>query len=67
MKRLRNPKTGDEVEFHKGKPGRPGREGKDHYHRLNPRRTGKGDHYLDENGRPTAKNSQRSHLLPAKQ
>lgn len=66
VRRFKNPKTGDEVEFHKGKPGKPGWEGQDHYHRLNPGRTGKVDHYLDKNGRPVPKNSNPSHLEPKK-
>lgn len=66
VRRFKDSKTGDEVEFHKGKPNRPGWEGKDHYHRLNPNRTGKGDHYLDKSGRPAPKNSDRSHLEPGK-
>ncbi|KHD07492.1 hypothetical protein PN36_31420 [Candidatus Thiomargarita nelsonii] len=65
IRRFRNPKTGDEVEFHKGKPGKPGWEGKDHWHRFNPNKTGKGDAMLDKNGNPVPKNSKPSHIKPS--
>ena len=64
VRRFKDPETGDEVEFHKGRPDKPGWEGKDHYHRTNPNRTGKQDHYLDKSGRPVPKNSRPSHLEP---
>jgi hypothetical protein len=54
-----------EVEFHKGKPGKPGWEGKDHWHRFNPNKTGKGDAMLDKNGNPVQKNSKPSHIDPS--
>jgi hypothetical protein len=59
-----NPKTGEIVRFDKGRPGGPRFEGKDHYHRLNPNRTGKRDEYLDIHGNPVARGSDASHILP---
>jgi RHS repeat-associated protein len=59
-----NPKTGDKVRHDKGKPGASGREGEDHYHRYNPNATGKGDQYLDANGKPVPRGSDASHLKP---
>ena len=41
-----------------------GYRGKDHYHILNPNSTGKLDYYLDKNGKPVAKNSKASHIIP---
>ena len=64
IRRFKNPKTGDEAEFHKGKPGKPGWEGKDHWHRFNPNKTGKGDAMLDKNGQAVGKGSKPSHLEP---
>lgn len=64
IRRFRNPETGDEVEFHKGKPGEPGWRGKDHYHRINPESTGSQDLYLDKYGNPVPKGSGPSHLEP---
>jgi uncharacterized protein RhaS with RHS repeats len=61
---LRNPATGQKVEFHPGKPGVAGWEGVDHYHIHNPNSTGKLDQYLDKNGNPVAKNSNASHIKP---
>jgi hypothetical protein len=59
-----NPRTGEIIRFDKGRPGTPGFEGKDHYHRLNPNRTGRHDEYLDVNGNPVARGSDPSHILP---
>jgi len=64
VRRFKNPDTNDEVEFHKGKPGKNGWEGKDHYHRFNPGRRGKGDAMLDKHGNPVPKGSNASHLVP---
>jgi hypothetical protein len=64
IRKFRNPETGDEVEFHKGKPNKPGWEGKDHWHRFNPNQTGKGDAMLDTNGNPVPKGSIPSHIKP---
>lgn len=64
IRRFRNPTTGDDVEFHKGKPDKPGWEGKDHWHRFNPNKTGRGDAMLDKNGNPVPKNSKPSHIEP---
>jgi len=59
-----NPKTGEIIRFDKGRPGEPGFEGKDHYHRPNPDKTGKHDEYLDLSGNPVARGSGPSHILP---
>ncbi len=59
-----NPQTAEIIRFDAGRPGQPGFEGRDHYHRLNPKRTGRQDEYLDENGNPVARGSDASHILP---
>jgi RHS repeat-associated protein len=59
-----NPQSGDRVRFDKGKPGAPGHEGTDHYHRPNPQATGKGDQYLDANGKPVPRGCDASQLKP---
>jgi hypothetical protein len=59
-----NPKTGEIIRFDKGRPGEPGFEGKDHYHRPNPNKTGKHDEYLDLSGNPVARGSGPSHIPP---
>jgi hypothetical protein len=64
IRRFKNPTNGDEVEFHKGKSGENGWEGKDHWHRFNPNKTGKGNAMLDKNGQPVRKGSEPSHLKP---
>ncbi len=56
--------TGDSVEFDKGKSGAPGWRGKDHYHIRNRDAAGRGDKYLDREGNPVPRNSERSHILP---
>ena len=61
---LENPQTGDKVRFDKGKPGAQGHEGSDHYHRYNPKATGKRDQYLDASGKPVPRGSDASHLKP---
>lgn len=57
-------KDGLTIRFDKGKKGVGGYGGKDHYHILNPKSTGKHDYYLDKYGNPVPKNSKASHLLP---
>ena len=59
-----DPETGAVIRFDKGRPGQPGFEGQDHYHWLNPNRTGKRDDYLNQNGKPVARGSTPSHLRP---
>ncbi|AVF25879.1 hypothetical protein ERICIV_01722 [Paenibacillus larvae subsp. larvae] len=59
-----DPETGMKVRFDPGKQGANGFEGKDHYHIVNPNSTGKGDYYLDANGKPVPKGSKASHILP---
>lgn len=57
-------KDGLTIRFDKGKKGVGGYGGKDHYHILNPKATGKHDYYLDNYGNPVPKNSKASHILP---
>ena len=57
-------KDGLTIRFDKGKKGAGGYGGKDHYHILNPKSTGKHDYYLDKYGNPVPKNSKASHMLP---
>ena len=59
-----DPKTGQVVEFDKGKPGATGFRAQDHYHMPNPNSTGKDDYYLDKDGLPVPDNSKPSHILP---
>lgn len=61
-----NPKTGDEIEFHKGRPNETGRKAKDHWHRHNPNKTGKRDAMLDKNGNPVPEHSKPSHIPPTR-
>lgn len=61
---MRDKRTGEIIEFDKGKPGEPGHKGRDHYHRPNPNRTGRSDWYLDINGNPVSDYSPASHLYP---
>jgi len=61
-RKFKNKKTGEEIEFDKGQPGRKGWAGKDHWHRVNPNKTGKKDAYLDKDGNPVGKNSHKSHI-----
>lgn len=59
-----NPQTGEKIRFDKGEEGETGHAAKDHYHRENPRKTGKKDAYLDSEGIPVAKGSDASHIYP---
>lgn len=54
-------KDGLTIRFDKGKKGAGGYGGKDHYHILNPKSTGKHDYYLDKYGNPVPK-IQRHHI-----
>ena len=53
-----------EMEFHPGKKGQDGWKGKNHYHVKNPNSTGRHDYYLDKDGNPCSRGSDRSHLTP---
>ncbi|MBQ7797671.1 MAG: hypothetical protein IJ371_00930 [Clostridia bacterium] len=64
IRKFKNPKTGDDLEYHKGLPGEHGYRGKDHYHWKNPHSKNNKDFYLDKNGNPVPKNHKDSHLLP---
>ena len=66
VRKFRNLKTGDEVEFNKGDPSKPGWRGKDYWHRYNPNATGKRDARLDKNGNPVPRYSDPSHIEPSK-
>jgi uncharacterized protein RhaS with RHS repeats len=61
---IRNPETGQLIEFHPGKAGETGWGGVDHYHVHNPNATSKGDHYLNNEGKPVPKGSDASHIKP---
>jgi hypothetical protein len=63
--RFKDKKTGEILEYDKGKPGETGHEARDHYHRPNPHSTGKRDRYLDGTGRPVPRGSDASHLYPS--
>jgi hypothetical protein len=52
------------IRYDKGIKGADGYKGKDHYHILNPKATGKHDCYLDVFGNPVPKNSKSSHIIP---
>ena len=60
----KNKKTGEVIRLDKGKPGDFGHKTHDHYHRLNPNKTGNHDAYLDAYGRPVPERSEESHLYP---
>ncbi len=62
--KYKNKKTGEEIEFDKGKLGNHGHKAHDHYHRPNPNSTGRHDEYLDKNLNPVGRNSEESHLYP---
>lgn len=61
-----NPTTGESLRFDRGRPGERGFEGQDHYHRLNPNSTGNRDLYLDGDGNPVPRGSNRSHIFPGR-
>src|SRR5574338_63272 len=60
-----DPKSGMKARHDPGKPGANGWEGEDHYHVENPSSTGKGDRYLDVEGNPVPKGSNKSHIEPS--
>ncbi len=59
---FKNKKSGEEVRFDPAKKGKPGWEGKDHWHRKNPNKTGKIDEYLDRFGNAVKRGSNASHI-----
>jgi RHS repeat-associated protein len=59
-----NKETGEKIRWDKGDPKKKGHEAHDHYHRLNPNKTGKFNEYLDQYGNPVPKGSDESHLYP---
>ncbi|MDE3055956.1 MAG: RHS repeat-associated core domain-containing protein [Verrucomicrobiota bacterium] len=61
-----NKATGEKLRHDQGRPGKPGHEGKNHWHRLNPKSTSDKDAYLDGNGNPVGKGSDSSHLYAPK-
>ena len=62
--KYKNKKTGEIIEFDKGKPGNHGHKAHDHYHRPNPNSTDRHDEYLDAWGKPVPDGSEPSHLYP---
>ncbi len=62
--KYKNKKTGEEIRLDKGDPKETGHDAHDHYHRLNPNKTGDHDAYLDAYGRPVPEGSDASHLYP---
>lgn len=63
-RRFRNPETGDELVFDKGREGASGWRGRDHWHRPNPNSTNRHDRYLDRSGNPVRDGSGPSHIPP---
>ncbi len=59
-----NIKTGEKLRFDKGDPMSQGHEFNDHYHRYNPNSTGRHNQYLDNEGNPTRRGADNSHLYP---
>lgn len=60
-----NKKTGEKVRWDPAKdnPKSPDSwDGKNHWHRYNPNKTGKKDYYLDKDGSPVPKGSEASHI-----
>ena len=55
-------KTGEIIRYDEGDPDKNGHRAHGHYHRYNPKTTGKQDTYLDEEGNPVAEYSDPSHL-----
>jgi hypothetical protein len=60
-----NPETGERVRFDQGDPKASGYASEDHWHQYNNDATSKGDYYLDQNGVPTSKGSNASHIPPS--
>lgn len=60
----KNKKTGEKIRLDQGDPKDTGHEAHDHYHRLNPDKTGKYNEYLDQYGNSVPKGSDESHLYP---
>jgi hypothetical protein len=56
--------VGMEIRFDKGDPNKPDWGAKGHYHITNPDTAGKMGEHLGKNGRPVAKHSNPSHILP---
>ena len=56
------------INFDKGNPSAPQKADKyrDHWHRLNPNKTGKQNYYLDSQGKPAGKGTKPSHIFPRK-
>ena len=55
--------TDIKIAFEKGIPDGNGYEKNDHWHRYNPNSVNKRDLYLDQNGNPTGRGSDASHIL----
>lgn len=65
-----NKKTGEKIRFDKGDPSGDGHEANDHHHRYNPNaprgRAGDKVRYLDCDGNPVPKGTDKAHLYPPK-
>lgn len=61
---FKDKKTGKTIRLDEGKPNEHGHEAHDHYHWINPKKTGKKDYYLDADGNPVPKFDEKSHLYP---
>jgi len=57
-----NQKTGEQLDYDKGRPGHTGHKAHDHYHRPNPNASGRHDEYLDGQGNPVRDQSNPSHI-----
>ncbi len=65
---LENTKTGEKIRYDKGDSTGEGHESEDHYHRYNPNvpkgRAGDKFRYLDCDGTPVSKGTDKAHLYP---
>ena len=62
--KFKDKRTDEIIKFDRGDPAKPGHGAHDHYHKLNPKKTGKKEEYLDKKGKPIRKTDENSHLYP---
>lgn len=62
--KFKNKRTGIVLEHDEAKPNGKGHQGRDHFHKPNPNKTGNHDEYLDGKGNPVSKNSDAYHVYP---